>query len=247
MAARKKQRVVVCGAGFAGINVAKALESKCDVTLVAPTDRFVYLPLIHEVLSENVTPRTVTKGLDKILPKTTLVHGRAAKVEGKDLELASGDRLPFDTLVVAVGAESNDFGVPGVAENTLSFYSVGDALQANAMIKVAATQVQDRPLRVVVVGASFTGVEVAGEAAELLHKLDVPHNVLLLDAAPKVFPHQSAEFHQGIEKGLERLSLEMRLNQKIVEVRKNMVVVAGTDRPSEIPADVIFWCTGAKP
>lgn len=242
-----KRRVVVCGAGFAGINVAKRLEGDCDVTLVAPTDRFVYLPLIHEVLSEQVTPNTVTKELADILPRTTLVHGRAAKVEDFELVTAAGERIPFDDLVVAVGAEPNDFGVPGVQEHALSFYSVGDALRANAMLKMAATDVTDRPLKVIVVGASFTGVEVAGEVAVLLDKLGVPRDILLLDALPEIFPHQGAEFRAGVYEGLDRLDLALRKQQRIVQVLPNEVRVQdGDNAPEHIEADVIFWCAGAK-
>lgn len=242
-----KRRVVVCGAGFAGINVAKRLENDCDVSLVAPTDRFVYLPLIHEVLSENVTPSTVTKMLDDILPRTKLVHGRAERVEENELITAAGDRIPFDDLVVAVGAEPNDFGCPGVSEHALSFYSVGDALRANAMLKMKAAEITDRSLRVVVAGASFTGVEVAGEVAELLDKLDIPREIVLLDALPEIFPRQSAEFQDGVYKGLERLGLEVRTGQMIVEVRADEVRVKGDEDVIRVPADVIFWCAGVKP
>lgn len=247
MSMAEKRRVVVAGAGFAGINVAKRLESDCDVTLVAPTDRFVYLPLIHEVLSETTLPGDVTKKLNDILPRTKLVHGRAAKVEEFELVTAAGERIPFDDLVVAVGAEPNDFGVPGVQEHALSFYSVGDALRANATLKVKATEVRDRPLRVVVIGASFTGVEVAGEAAELLDKLDVAHEILLLDALPEIFPRQGAEFRQAVYEGTERLGLEVRTGQKIVQVLPDEVRVAGEDGPIAVPADVIFWCAGVRP
>lgn len=241
-----KRRVVVLGAGFAGIKVAKRLESDCDVTMVAPTDRFVYLPLIHEVLSENVLPSTVTRPIDEILTRTKLVHGRATKVEDFEVVTAAGERLPFDDLVVAVGAEPNDFGVPGVQEHALSFYSVGDALRANATLKMMAAEITDRPLRVVVVGASFTGVEVAGEAATLLDKLGVEREITLLDALPEIFPHQNAEFRTGVHEGMDRLNLALRTNQRIVQVLPGEVRVHGESQPEQVLADVVFWCAGAK-
>ncbi len=244
----QKERVVVCGAGFAGIKVAKQLEGKADVTLVAPTDRFVYLPLIHEVLSDTVLPKDVTKEIGSILKKANHVHGRAVKVEGKELVTAADERIPFDKLVVAIGAEPNDFGVPGVKDHALSFYSVGDALQANAILRMKASmKPEGEPLRIVVVGASFTGCEVAGEAAELLDKLGVEREIILLDALPKIFPRNSTEFRIGVEEGLDRLDLEVRTGQKIVEVRENEVVVDGDNGPTAIPSDVTFWCAGVKP
>ncbi len=244
-----KRRIVVAGAGFAGVRVAKLLEGDCDVSLVAPTDKFVYLPLIHEVLSENVTPATVAKALAEILPKTTHVHGRAVRVEDFELETAAGERYPFDDVVIAVGAETNDFGVPGVKENALSFYSIGDALRANATLKMVATEIGDRPLRIVVVGAGFTGVEVAGEAAELLDKLSVERDVLLLDAMDQIFPHQTQAFRDGIMKGIDRLGMKLQTGKRIAAVDGEGVRLAahGDEGPTRVGADVVFWCAGAKP
>ncbi len=236
-------KVVIAGAGFAGIRTAKILQGKADVTLVAPADRFVYLPLIHEMVSEKQLPRDVTKPLREICPATTHVHDRVVAVEGHDAILKSGDRLPFDKLVVAIGAEPNDFGLPGVRENTYSFYSVKDALLANAALKTAAVEVAGRPIRVVVVGASFTGVEVAGEAAELLRRLDFRYEIELLDAGDRIFPHQADEFRAGVHAGLERLGLKVRLGQRIQAVEPGKVIVGD----EAIKADVIFWCAGAKP
>lgn len=239
----EKLRVVVCGAGFGGVNVAKELEDDCEVTLVAPTDRFVYLPLIHEVVSDHQTPLDVTRKLSEIIPHTKLVHARATKVEGKELVTASGERIAFDKLVVAIGAGPNDFGVKGVQENALSFYSVGEALRANATLKVLASTVTDRPIRVVVVGAGFTGVEVAGEVAELLDKLGVRRDVQLLDAMPDIFARQSATFRAKIKESIAAKGLKLLVNQKITEVRSDAVVVG----EKSIPSDVTFWCAGIKP
>ncbi|HWG89719.1 MAG TPA: FAD-dependent oxidoreductase [Candidatus Thermoplasmatota archaeon] len=245
-----RPKVVVAGAGFAGLRVAQRLQDHADVTLVCPSERFVYLPLIHEVLSDHVGATEVTRLLEDVVPKVRHVRGRAAAVEGKELVTASGERFPFDALVVAIGAGVNDFGVPGVAENALSFYSVGDALRANAELKVAAAAAADRhePVRVAVVGAGFTGVEVAGETAFLLDGLGVERQVTLLDALPDIFPRQSPAFREGIREGLKRLDLDLRTHQKIIRVDPDGPVVAKEGTEGEkIQADVTFWCAGIKP
>lgn len=247
MASRPRQRVVVLGAGFGGLNVAKELEDDCDVTLIAPTDRFVYVPLIHEVVSDHVTPVDVTRKLSDVVPHVKLVHGRAQKVEGNEVVTAAGERYAFDKLVVAVGSEPNDFGVKGVKENALTFSNVGDALRANGTLKALAAEAPHNgrgAVRVLIVGAGFTGVEVAGECAELLDTMGVEREITLLDAMPDIFPRQSAGFRAKIREGLDTYKIKLRTQQKITEVHKDGVTVAGTEN---VPADVVFWCAGVKP
>lgn len=242
-------RVVIAGAGFAGLNIAKALRDACDATLVAPTDRFVYLPLIHEVLSETVGPDDVTRRLKGVLAGVKLVHARADFVDRHELVLTDGRRLGFDVLVVAVGAEPNDFGVPGVGQHALPFYSVGDALRANAVIKMAVADAHDqgRSLRMTVVGAGATGVEVAGEAEMLVKKLSIDHSILVLDALPEIFPRQTAKFRKEVRAGLDRLGIEVRTGQKITKVARDHLVVEDKDGMHRIDSDVTFWCAGVRP
>ena len=239
----RRVRIVVAGAGFAGMNVAKELEGDHDVTLVAPTDRFVYVPLIHEVASDSVRPTEVYRDLRDVLPKTTLVHARAAKREGHELVTASGDRIAFDKLVVAIGSEPNDFGVKGVRDHALTFNNLGDALRANGSVKTVAAGLHPRPMRIVIVGAGFTGVEVAGELATLCDDLGVPREIVLLDALPEIFPRQGEEFRKRVEDGLAMLKLDLRTGQKITEVRPDAVMAGG----ERIASDITFWCAGVRP
>lgn len=243
-------RVVVAGSGFAGLGVARHLQDECDVTIVSPSGRFVYLPLIHEIVGETVDAPEVTRALADVLPKCAIVVDKVASVYDKEIVTARSERIPFDVLVVAVGAEPNDFGVKGVKEHAITFTSAGDALRANAALKIASADAADafRPARVLVVGAGYTGVEVAAEAAALLDRLGSEREVLVLDALPEIFPRQSPEFRDGVREGLDRLGITLRTSQRIVEVRADGAIVQGKDgRTSLEPADAIFWCAGAKP
>ncbi len=242
-----KPRVVIAGAGFAGVKTAKALQGKAHITLIAPTDRFVYLPLIHELVSEHETPPSVSKKLSDIFETATLVEDRVIAIDGHEAITESGDRYPFDHFVHAAGAEPNDFGLPGVRDHTFSFYSIRDAILANGHLKAAAASVYGRPVKVVIVGASFTGVEVAGEVRELMNKLDVECDIDLLDAGDTIFPHQSEEFQTGVWNALEAMNLNVRLGCRIRMVNEGVVVIGAGDDKEAIPADVILWCAGARP
>ncbi len=242
-----KPKVVIAGAGFAGVKTAKALQGKADITLIAPTDRFVYLPLIHELISEHENPPSVSKRLSDIFQTATLVEDRVIAVEDKEAVTASGARYPFDHFVHAAGAEPNDFGLPGVRDHTFSFYSIRDALLANGHLKAAAASVYGRPVKVIIVGASFTGVEVAGEVRELMNKLDVECDIELLDAGQDIFIHQSKAFRDAVWDGIKDLGLKVRLNCRISIVNEGVVIVGKGKQKEALPADVILWCAGARP
>lgn len=244
----ERERIVVAGAGFAGVRVAKGLQEDFDVTIVAPTDRFVYLPMIHEVLSETSPPGEVTLELGDLLPEAEHVYGRVTRLDGDEVLTSGGDVLAFDKLVVAVGAEVNDFGVPGVREHALPFYSVGDALRANAQLKQAASRLErDEALTVRIVGASFTGVEVAGEVADLLDELDVDRDIVLHEAMDTIFGHQSKEFRQAVHEGLEQRGLTLRTGQMVKEVQEDGLIVEDGEAVDTLPADVVFWAAGVRP
>jgi NADH dehydrogenase len=240
------ERVVVAGAGFAGVDVAKALQDDREVVLVAPQEEFVYLPMIHEVLSETSRPGDVSIPLDDIAPKAEHVHGRAQRVEDGELVTTDGQRLAFDRLVVAIGAQPADFGVEGVDEHGLSMYSIGDAMRANAELKHAATEV-DGSLEVTVVGASFTGVEVAGEVADLLDAHDVDRSVRLVEARPRIFPNRSDRFREGVFDGIDRLDIDLHTDAMVDEVTDEAVDARVEDEERTWTSHVTFWCAGVEP
>lgn len=236
-----RKRVVILGGGFAGHALARELEGDVDLTLVAPAGRFVYVPLMHEVVGETVDPPEVSRDLSQILRHARVLDATATRVEGMHALLSSGERLPFDTCVVAVGAEPNDFGVPGVREHALTFQTLEDALRANAAIK---QMVSECGSRVVIVGASFTGVEVAGEVWELGRKLGVPLSVVLLDALPDMFPKQSERFRARVREALLSRGMEIRLSCRTTRIREGEVEIEN-DKPAR--GDVVFWCAGVRP
>lgn len=243
----RKPRVVIAGAGFAAVKTAKALKGKAKITLIAPTDRFVYLPLIHELVSERETPPSVSKKLADIFQTAKLVEGRVVAVEDDEAVTEDGHRFPFDAFVCAIGAEPNDFGLHGVREHTFSFYSVRDALLANGMLKAKAAEVYGRPVHVAIVGASFTGIEVAGEVRELFAKLDVPCDIDLVEAGDALFPRQSKEFQKAVKQACKEMDLRVLFEHRIASVGPEAVVAHTPKGEVTLSADVVLWCAGAKP
>lgn len=208
---------------------------------MAPEGRFVYVPLMHEVLGESIAPPEVMLDIARIIPSARVVPSRALRVDKNEVALESGDHVAFDVCVVALGGVPNDFGVPGVQEHALTFQTLEDALRANAAVKSAVAKGASR---IVVVGASFTGIEVAGEIHSLLAKFGSRARLVLMDALPDIFPHQSPLFRQRVREALDERGIELVLSSKIKEVEPGAVVVEGR---ANVEGDVVFWCAGVKP
>lgn len=178
-----RERIVIVGAGFAGYEAARTLCRKvrgaADIVLLNPTDYFLYLPLLPQVAAGILEARRVTVSLTGTLPRVRLVLGEADHV---DLEARTvrytgpeGERgeLPYDRLVLAVGSVNKLLPIPGVAEHAHGFRGLPEALylrdHITRQIELAATTADPAEAAArstfVVVGAGYTGTEVAARAS----------------------------------------------------------------------------------
>ena len=181
-------KVVILGAGFAGMNVARHLErfSRRDeiaVTIVNRENYMLFTPMLPEVSSGSIEPRHIAPPLRAILRKSVFALGEVAGVDLEARTVAVRRRrsegvatLPFDQLVVALGDENSTHGVPGAQEHTFPLKTLQDAVALRDVtitaLENAATSLDDKERRslttFVVVGGGFTGVEAAGELLAFL-------------------------------------------------------------------------------
>src|ERR687890_1243250 len=180
--AMARPRIVIVGAGFAGFHAAHTLSrlsgGRADITLVNPMDYFLYLPLLPEVAAGVIDPRRVAVSLPETLPDVRLVLGEADRVDLDARRVGwvdpEGDRgdCGYDTLVLAVGSVNKLLPIPGVNEHALGFRGISEALylrdHMTRQIELAdlTDDAADRAARTtfVVVGAGYTGTEVAARA-----------------------------------------------------------------------------------
>ena len=202
--------VVVIGGGFGGLTAARGLAAAAEerplrVTLVDRRNHHTFQPLLYQVATSGLQPQDVGHplrpifGLRRLSRRGTAVDVRLGEVIGVDRErrvvhLDDGDELAYDRLVVAAGARTSDFGVPGVAEHGFGLKSINEALALRDHVlrrfEHAANHpgsIADGELTFVVAGAGPTGVELAGALAELVDDVlsrDHPH----LDHAGRLPP-----------------------------------------------------------
>ncbi|MFD5628691.1 NAD(P)/FAD-dependent oxidoreductase [Streptomyces sp. NPDC127072] len=266
-----RPRIVIVGAGFAGYRTARTLarlvRHKADITLLNPTDYFLYLPLLPQVAAGVLEPRRVTVSLPGTLPKNVrLALGEAA---GIDLEARAvhytdpeGDKgtLTYDRLVLAVGSVNKLLPVPGIAEYAHGFRGLPEALYLRDHVtrQVELAAASDDPkssaarCTFVVVGAGYTGTEVAAQGQlftdALVRKQPLREGVrprwLLLDTAPRVLP--------GLDEGLSRTA-DRVLRQRGVDVRMETSVQEASETGVQlsdgefVDTRTLVWCVGVRP
>lgn len=266
-----RPRVVVLGAGFAGYNCLRRLERRlpadvAEIVAVTPADYMLYVPLLPEVTAGTLEPYRVAVPLRTHLPRTRLVLGTVIGLDVGGQACAVADVeghshvVRYDRLVLACGSITRLLAVPGVAEHARGFKSVAEALYLRDHILQQlefAEQCDDQDERAarltfVVVGAGYTGTEVAAQGALLTRRAlrERPRlrgqqaRWVLMDLASRVLPGLSERLSGPTAKVLRRRGVDIRLGQTVNEVTGDCVIMSDG---SKLPARTLVWCVGARP
>jgi NADH:quinone reductase (non-electrogenic) len=263
-------RVVVVGAGFAGFHavrtLCKRLGGKAEVVLVNLTDYFLYVPLLPEVAAGILDPRRIAVSLPGALPNARLIVGRVQDVDlaGKALAYKDTDgadrRLTYDQLLLTVGSVNKLLPVPGVGEHAHGFRNLAEAVYLRdhlvRQIELAdqADDAAERTARLtfVVVGAGYTGTEVAAQGVLATRALLRKHprltgaraRWLLLDIAPRVLPDLSERLSSIAARTLGERGVEVRPVTSVKEATMDGVHLSDG---SYVPTRSLIWCVGVRP
>ncbi|GAB2647260.1 NAD(P)/FAD-dependent oxidoreductase [Prescottella soli] len=269
----RRQRVVVIGSGFGGLFATQALKrAPVDITLVARTTHHLFQPLLYQVATGILSVGDIAPATRMVLRKQKNVEVLLGDVE--TIDLAAGkvtsrllDRetvTEFDSLIVAAGAGQSYFGNDHFAEFAPGMKTIDDALELRGRILGAFEQAElsddpeerERLLTFVVVGAGPTGVEMAGQIAELAHRtlagafrrIDPRRSrVILLDGAPAVLPVYGGKLSRKAAERLEKLGVEIKLNAMVTNVDVNGLVIKNQDgTETRIEAQCKVWSAGVQ-
>jgi NADH:ubiquinone reductase (H+-translocating) len=260
---RRRPRVVVVGAGFGGLAVARRLSREpVDVVLVDRRNFHTFQPLLYQVATAEVGAEEVAHPVRAAHRRRPAVGFRLGTVTGLDrdqrlLLFDEGDPLPFDHLVLAAGVVT-DFGdVPGVRDEAIGLKSLADALRIRAKVlrhfervEAGLEDVDDGALNVVVVGGGPTGVEMAGALMELfsgslaqdLPELAAQARVVLLDKADRLLPELHPRSSRIAERALRDRGVEVLLGEQVSSVNQAVHLVSGT----VIPCGTVIWAAGVR-
>ena len=270
----ERHHVVVIGSGFGGLFATQALKNAdVDITLVAKTTQHLFQPLLYQVatgiLSEGEIAPSTREVLNRqenatvVLSEVTRIDLEARTVTAKLLD--RHHYLSYDSLIVAAGAGQSYFGNDRFAEFAPGMKSIDDALELRGRIfgafelaELGASRGEDVDalLTFVVVGAGPTGVEMAGQIAELAHrtlKRDFSSintrqvRIVLVDAAGQVLPPFGATLGAKTKVQLEKLGVEVLLGGMVTDVSERGIVVQYKDGRSEwIAAATKVWAAGVQ-
>jgi NADH dehydrogenase len=261
---------VVVGGGFAGHHAARSLHrelgDRAEILLLSQTDYFLYVPLLPEVAAGILEPRRISVSLAGTLPGVRLVLGMVDRIDVEDQRVSmidpEGERhqVDYDRLVIAAGSVNKLLPIPGVSEHAHGFRGIPEALylrdHLTRQLELAAVadDPEERSARctVVVVGAGYTGTEVAAHGKlftdELAHAYpslgEQPVRWLLLDVASRVLPELDEHLSRTADTVLRSRGVDVRMGVSIEEATP---AGARLTTGEELATRTIVWCVGVRP
>jgi NADH dehydrogenase len=258
---------VIIGAGFGGLQCAKALRDEpVEVTVVDRQNYHLFTPLLYQVASCLLNPSEVAAPLRKVFRGARNVRYRQGEVTDVDftrreVRLADGSTLEYDTVVIATGSTTNYYGNDAIGDRALGLKDLGEALQLRNHVleclerAASATDAAERRrmLTFCIVGGGPTGVEFAGALAELV-RLVIPHEhpefppsdvrIVMLEGGDRLLPTFKKRLSKYARRELELRGVEVRTDTLVASADATGLV---TREGTEVPTATIVWTAGVRP
>jgi NADH dehydrogenase len=262
---RKLPRVVIVGAGFAGLWAARTLAgAPVQVLLVDRNNYHTFLPLLYQVAAAELEPEAIAYPVRSILRGLPNIDFVMAEVQELDL---TGQRLrtsvgaiPYDFLILAIGSSTTFFGVPGARKHAFPLKAMADAIALRNHVlgcyeyatREASPERRRQTLTFTIVGGGPTGVEFAGALAELINgplRKDYPHmntvdgRVVLLEAQDALLPGLPKPLQEYARGRLARMGVEVRLQAAVEEITEDAVRIRDGET---IATRTVVWTAGVQ-
>lgn len=258
------QRVVIIGAGFAGLELTKRLSrGDFQVVLIDKHNYHTFQPLLYQVASAGLEPDSIAYPVRKVFGNKKNVFFRMAEVQkvdasSKKISTSIGE-LKYDKLVIATGSQTNYFGNSQIEKFSMPMKTVPEALNLRSLIlqnfesSLLTNDLKERErlMNYVIVGGGPTGVELAGALAEL-KKHVLPHDypdldlrrmsIHLLEAGPKLLAGMSSKSSDGALQFLKKMGVDVWLDTMVKDYDGETVSTSKED----IPSQTLIWAAGVR-
>jgi demethylphylloquinone reductase len=242
--------ICILGGGFGGLYTALRLQqldwggAQHQIILVDKSDRFVFTPLLYELLTGEMTAWEVAPTFQDLLQGSN-IEFRQGTVESIDLtsqsvQVSGYEPISYDKLVLSLGGETPIGNTPGVAEHTIPFRNLNDVNRLEGRLRQLETSDAEK-IRVAIVGAGFSGVELACKLAD---RLGERGRIRLVELGTKILP-AAIEFNQtAAQAALSERKVWIDLETSVKEVTATELVMEYREQVDRIPVDVVLWTVG---
>ncbi|HHU49674.1 MAG: FAD-dependent oxidoreductase [Caldicoprobacterales bacterium] len=261
------KRIVILGAGYAGLEAAKTLHKKLkkhddiEILLIDQNNHHTLLTELHEVAGHRVEPGSLKVSIRHVLQytKVEFVQDKIIKADLKEKKLFSdGNEYAFDYLIAGFGSEPAFFGIPGIKENAFTLWSLDDAKTLhNHIVETFRNASKEKDavkrkemLTLAVGGGGFTGVELIGELIEWLptlcreYKIDRREvRLFLIEALPAILPIINEKLNKKAVRYMKKRGVEILTNSPIVEVAPDSITLKNG---TTIAARTLVWTGGIQ-
>ncbi len=261
----KKKHIIIIGAGFAGLKLARTLNNHPDytITLIDKNNYHQFQPLFYQVAMANLDASNISFPLRSIFKKSKNVNIRVETVLNINTNTntiqTDCNVFKFDYLVIATGATTNYFGNKSIEENSFPMKSTWEALQIrNTLLKhfedsvSSKTKNNEKILSIVIVGGGPTGVELSGALAEMKRD-SLPHeypdidfsqmNIYLLEGTSKLLANMSEQSSKSAKEYLESMGVTVKTNTLVKEYDGENILLQDA---STIKSTIVIWAAGVK-
>jgi NADH:ubiquinone reductase (H+-translocating) len=268
-----RKQILILGGGFGGLYTARELEKELgadpevEITLVNRHNFFLFTPMLHEVAASDLDPADILNPIRKLLKQSRFFVGNveAIDLDTKKVKVSHGEgqhphELAYDQLVIALGAVSNSFNLPGVSEHALTMKSLNDAVTLRSRLIEQLDEadfeccpaMRESLLTIVVAGAGFAGVEtIAGvndflrEAIKFYPNLgEEMIRIVLVEHGPALLPELDGSLGDYALKKLSQRGVEIRLKTAVTSMSGHEVALSdGTF----IKTRTLIWTAGTAP
>ncbi|MEI6442198.1 MAG: NAD(P)/FAD-dependent oxidoreductase [Nostocales cyanobacterium ELA583] len=246
-------KICILGGGFGGLYTALRLNQlpwesipKPEIILVDQSDRFVFSPLLYELLTRELQTWEIAPPYSELLQGTGIQFHQAAvsaiDINKQTVQLADKSELNYDRLVLALGGETPLDLVPGAATHAYPFRTITDAYKLEERLRILETTNPDK-IRVAIVGAGYSGVELACKLAD---RIGEKGRFRLIELGDQIL-RTSPEFNrEAAKKALDSKGVFIDLETKVAAIDQDSISLEYKNQTDTIPVDLVIWTVGTK-
>ena len=246
-------RIVILGGGFGGLYTALALSrlpwskpEQPQITLVDQRDRFLFSPLLYELVTGELQTWEIAPPFEELLANTGVRfhQGSVASIaiQERQATLQDGTLLPYDRLVLALGGETPMGDIPGAAEHAIPFRAIEDAYRLEERLRQLEMSNADK-IRVAVIGGGYSGVELACKLAD---RLGDSGRLRLVERGAEILKTSPAFNQEAAQKALSERGIWLDLETSVESLTADSLSLKYRDRVDTIPVEIVLWTVGSQ-